>query len=102
LIGDRLAVQFAFRRRRIRRDAGDKTAFLCGVEFAFAASFRVSVPRQDHEKTNQLAERHDEIEAYPAHQVAALDRPHALGSIHHAVVLLESVLGANAGSIRLN
>jgi hypothetical protein len=72
------------------------------VEFAFAASFGVSVPRQAHEKTNKPAARHDEIEAYPAHQVAALNRPYALGSIHHAVVLLERVLGTNAGSIRLN
>jgi hypothetical protein len=34
--------------------------------------------------------------------MAALSQPYALGSIHHAVVLLEHRLGTKAGSIRLN
>jgi hypothetical protein len=72
------------------------------VEFAFVGSFRVSVPRQAHEKTNKPAARHDEIEAYPAHQVAALNRPYALGSIHHAVVLFERSSVTTDASNRLN
>jgi hypothetical protein len=61
-----------------------------------------SVPRQPDEKTNEPAARHDQIEACPAHQVAALNWLYSLGSIRHAVVLLERILGTKAGSIRLN